>query len=186
MNRVLRISIPAVLAVGIGGAPALAGNDGGMGQGMGGGMMMDDHSAMGAGMGEQHGDMMMQPGAMQRLGLDNEQRERMRELRREHLATRAEHQARMLELREEMHALMAAQRPDPDAVQALHARMGEHHGRMMADRMRMRNAMHDLLTEEQRERMQEMRQRGMGMQGGQGKGHGQRQQGQGEHGHGQQ
>ena len=191
MKQLLRISVPAIAALMITGTGlALAGNHGGqghgqsqgMGQGMGSGMMMDDRPMMGSGMGRQHGAMMMmQPDAVHRLQLNAEQRERMREMRREHMADRAAQQARMMELREEMHDLMAADRPDPDEIEALHGRMASEHGRVIADEVRMNNAMHDLLTEEQRERMQEMQSRGTGMQGGQGQG----QRGQGQRGQGQ-
>jgi len=184
MKPIVRITVPAVLAAGLLAAAgaAVAGSygerQGGMGYGSGmgpgmGAMMTEDCPMGGMGMGR-HGDrMMMSPGAMHRLDLDEDQRERMREMRREQMVEHAERQARMLELREDMDALLREEQPDPDAVEDLHARMAEHHGRMLADRVRMRNAMHDLMTDEQRERMREMRQRGdrgMGMHRGQGQG----------------
>lgn len=183
MKQILRTSLPAVAFVAVVGGTTLAvaggtghGQGMGYGMGMGGGMMMEDCPQMGQAMGMGRGGagMMMEPGSMARLGLDDDQRERMRTMRREHMAERAERRARMLELREDMHALMAADRPDPDEIEALHARMAEHRGRMLADRVRMRNGMLDLLDGEQRERMREMHERRMGDGMGGGMGRGQR------------
>ena len=44
-------------------------------------------------------------------------------------------------------------RPDPDAVREIHGRMAEIHGEMLVERVRMRNAIYDLLTDEQREQL---------------------------------
>lgn len=44
-------------------------------------------------------------------------------------------------------------RPDPDAVGEIHGRMAELHGEMLVSRVRMRNAIYDLLTDEQREQL---------------------------------
>jgi len=40
-------------------------------------------------------------------------------------------------------------------VQELHGRMAELQGEMMAEMVRMRNAMHDLMTDEQREQLRQ-------------------------------
>lgn len=78
----------------------------------------------------------------------------------------------MLDLRDEMHALMAGQRPDPEAVRELHGRMADLQGEMMANRIRLQNEMQDMLTDEQRDqmrgRMQEWRGHMNGSRGGRG------------------
>ncbi|PWG64514.1 Spy/CpxP family protein refolding chaperone [Sediminicurvatus halobius] len=130
----------------------------GMGMMQGGGMGMP-----GMGMG------LSGPGAgmMSGLELEDEQQERMRERRSEFRREQLTRMADMLDLRDEMHALMAEQRPDPEAVRELHGRMADIRGEMMAERVRMRNAIQDMLTEEQRQRMHEYRQGGRGMPGSQ-------------------
>jgi Spy/CpxP family protein refolding chaperone len=50
---------------------------------------------------------------------------------------------------------MQAERPEPEEVQALHGQMATLHGEMMAEMVRMRNTMHDLLTDEQRQQLQQ-------------------------------
>ncbi|MDN3519050.1 hypothetical protein QWY84_15640, partial [Aquisalimonas lutea] len=73
----------------------------------------------------------------------------------EHRQERFARMADMLDLRDEMHVLMAEQRPDPEAVRELHGRMADLHGDMMAERIRLQNDMQDMLTDEQREQMRE-------------------------------
>jgi Spy/CpxP family protein refolding chaperone len=127
----------------------MMGGQGGMGPGMmmggqgdmGPGMMMGGHGGMGPG-------MMM--GGMADL-LDEEQLNDLREMRKEHRSAHFEDMARMLNLRDDMMLLMQAERPDPEEVQALHGQMATLHGEMMADKVRLRNQMQDLLTDEQRE-----------------------------------
>ncbi len=160
------IGLALVLGSGAGGV-ALA--HGMMGGGMHGGMMggggmaaqcpmmggqqMMPMQDMGMGMGMPHGSMMR--GMADRLDLDDAQSDAMRQLRSEHRRTHMARMADIMDLKDEMHALMAGDRPDPDAVQALHGRIAELHGEMLADGVRMRNSLRDLLTEEQRAQMQE-------------------------------
>ena len=118
----------------------------GGGMGMHGGMMQGGAMDMYGGM-----------GLMRRLDLDEEQQIRLRERRSEHRHQQFSRMAEMMDLRDEMHALMHSERPDPDAVRELHGRMAELHGDMMADRIRLRNEMQDMLTDEQREQMRERR-----------------------------
>lgn len=123
-----------------------------MGQGMmGGGMDMMGPGMMGGGMG-----MMMDPAMM--FDLTEEQRQEMRsmqrDMRREHMNTMLD----VMDLRDEMWEEMLADRPDPERVRELHSQMAEHHGEIMESRVEMRNRMYDLLTDEQREQMREMRQ----------------------------
>ena len=177
-NRGYKAALGLVLLLGAG-TVGIAGAQGMMGGGMHGGgegSMMQDCPMMGGDSGGMQG--MMGPGMdmsgkgmhggmgmMQGLDLDDDQQASMRERRSEHRHQQFGRMAEMMDLREEMHALMQAERPDPDAVRELHGRMAEIHGDMMADRIRLRNDMHDMLTDEQRRQMREHMQkerRGMG------------------------
>jgi periplasmic protein CpxP/Spy len=93
-------------------------------------------------------------GMMQEM-LEPEQRAEMRELMQEHRPAQFERMGRLMNLRDDLMAEMHGERPDPEAVQELHGRMAELHGEMMAEMVRMRNAMHDLLTDEQRQQLQQ-------------------------------
>lgn len=125
----------------------MGGNQGGMSPGMmkgmmGGGMMPCPMMGGGAGMG-----MMSM--------LDDEQRSAMRELMQEHRPAQFERMGQMMNLRDDLMAEMHGERPDPDEVQALHGQMAELHGEMMAEMVRMRNAMHDLMSDEQRQQLEQ-------------------------------
>ena len=122
-----------------------SGGQGGMGPGMMGGMMgggMMPCPMMGEGMG-----MMSM--------LDPDQRSQMRELMQEHRPAQFERKGRLMNLRDDLMAEIHGERPDPEAVQELHGRMAELQGEMMAEMVRMRNAMHDLMTDEQREQLRQ-------------------------------
>jgi hypothetical protein len=137
----------------------MAGGQGGMGPGM----MRGGQSGMGTGMmkGMMGGGMMPCPmmggagmGAMHEM-LEPEQRNEMRKLVQEHRPAHFERMGRMMNLRDELMAEMQQSRPDPEEVKKRHASMAELRGEMMAEMVRMRNAMHDLMTEEQREELRE-------------------------------
>lgn len=121
------------------------------GPGMMGGCLDMGPGMMGGGMG-----MMMDPSLM--LDLTEEQRQEMqsiqRDMRREHMNVMLD----IMDLRDEMRDEMLADRPDPERVRELHSQMAEHHGEIMESRVEMRNRMYDLLTDEQRDQMREMRQ----------------------------
>ncbi|MCE9683435.1 Spy/CpxP family protein refolding chaperone [Halomonas alkalisoli] len=136
---------------GMGPGMMMGGGQGGMGPGMMGGGMMPC-PMMGGGQGGM-GPGMMGGGMMTML--DAEQRSEMRELMQEHRPAQFERMGRVMNLRDDLMAAMQAERPDPDDVQALHAQMAEIQGEMMAEMVRMRNAMHDLMTDEQREQWQQ-------------------------------
>ncbi|WFM71297.1 periplasmic heavy metal sensor [Halomonas sp. CKK8] len=149
----------------------MMGGQGGMGPGMmmggqggmGPGMMMGDQGGMGPGMmmGGQGGmmpcPMMANLGAMGGMGgmLDEEQSSALREMRREHRSAQLERMGEMMNLRDDMLLLMQAERPDPEEVQALHGQMATLQGEMMADKVRMRNRMQDLLSDKQREQLKQ-------------------------------
>ncbi|WP_081195064.1 Spy/CpxP family protein refolding chaperone [Halomonas sp. BC1] len=136
--------------------------EGGMGPGMMGGMMGGGgQGGMGPGMmgGMMGGGMMPCPMMGEGMGmmsmLDPDQRSQMRELMQDHRPAQFERKGRLMNLRDDLMAEMHGERPDPEAVQELHGRMAELHGEMMAEMVRMRNAMHDLMTDEQREQLQQ-------------------------------
>lgn len=140
--------------------PMMGGGPGGM-PGMKGGMGMPGKGMPGMGMGMHPG-----MGMMRGLELDEEQQTQLRERRSEYRHQQFPRKAEMMDLREEMHALMHAERPDPDAVREVHGRMADLHGDMLAERIRLRNDLQDMLTDEQRHRMRErMQQPRDGMEG---------------------
>ncbi|TDR52732.1 heavy-metal resistance protein [Halomonas ventosae] len=94
------------------------------------------------------------PGGLHQL-FDEEQRKAAQELMQEHRPAQVERMNRMMELREEMFTQMQQERPDPEKVQALHTRMAELQGEMMADQLRLHHQMQDLLTDEQRQRLRQ-------------------------------
>ena len=114
---------------------------GGYGQGMGPGMM-------GGGIG---------PYASGVLGLSEEQRNRLEEIQRENAR---QHWQLMQELREKRHAMMDLYREgrvDPEELGEAYDGVADAERRMLEHGARMRNRMHEVLTEEQRERLEEMR-----------------------------
>ncbi|ABI56735.1 Spy/CpxP family protein refolding chaperone [Alkalilimnicola ehrlichii MLHE-1] len=178
MNRGYKAALGLVLLVGAGvvGIAGAQGMQGMMGGGhgaqgiQGGGMgMMQDCPMMGGASGGMQGTMSRGMhgggqggmgmhggvGMMRGLDLDEDQQAQLRERRSEHRHKQFRRMAEMMDLREEMQALLGAERPDPDAVRELHDRMADLHGDMMVDRIRLRNDMQDILTDEQRERMRE-------------------------------
>lgn len=146
-------------ALGIASAHGTQGTMGGSQSGMG---MMQ-----GGGIGMMSGGTGMMPG----LDLNAEQQSQMRELRSEHRKQQLTRMGNMLDLRDEMHMLMAEQRPDPEAVQEHHGRMADLQGEMLANRIRLRNEIQDMLTDEQRDQMRGRMQQQRGhMEGGRGSG----------------
>ncbi len=156
-----RTALALVLALGAGLAttalahPPGGGTMGGAGFMHQGGMM--PHGAMadaphGYGMGMM-GQMHPGIGMMRGIDLDDEQRARLSELRSEHRRVQFARMAQLMDLRDEMLNLMSADQPDPEAVKDVHAQMADLRGEMLADQVRLRNAMHEVLTEEQRQRL---------------------------------
>lgn len=138
--------------------------DGMMGRsGMGGmmqscAMMRGGAHGMGGMMGQHSSGMipgMMAPMDLSGADLTAEQREQARELRQTHREEHFQRMARMVNLREDMHALMQNDTPDPDAAQELHGRMAAVHGEILAENIRLRNAMREMLTQEQRETLRQ-------------------------------
>ncbi|MBB3189272.1 Spy/CpxP family protein refolding chaperone [Halomonas cerina] len=128
---------------------------------MGPGMMGPGYGQMGPGMmGPGYGQM--GPGAMGGGAgsglwqlLDDEQRSTMQELRQQYHAVQQGRMEEVHKLREELTQLMQQERPDPKEVQRIHTRLAELQGTMMADRVRLHNAMQELLTDEQRKRLRQ-------------------------------
>ncbi|MGR4069105.1 Spy/CpxP family protein refolding chaperone [Billgrantia sp. C5P2] len=147
---------PGMMGGGMG--PGMMG--GGMGPGMMGGGMGPGMMGGGMGPGMMGGGMMpcpmMSGGGKDMLPmLDQEQRSEYRELMKEHRPAQFERMGQLMNLRDDLMAALHVERPDPEEIQALHGQMAELHGEMMAEMVRMRNAMHDLMTEEQREQLQQ-------------------------------
>ncbi|WP_404296546.1 Spy/CpxP family protein refolding chaperone [Halomonas sp.] len=156
---------PGMMGSGQGGmGPGMMGyGQGGMGPGMmgygqggmGPGMMGYGQGGMGPGM--MMGNMMPCPMMGESMGmmssLDPDQRSQMRELMQAHRPAQFERMGKLMDLRLDMMEAMHGERPDPERLQALHAQMAELQGETMAAMMRMRNAMHDLLTDEQRQQL---------------------------------
>ncbi|HSH57776.1 MAG TPA: Spy/CpxP family protein refolding chaperone [Halomonas sp.] len=143
---------PGMMGYGQGGmGPGMMGyGQGGMGPGygqggMGPGMMGYGQGGMGPGM--------MGYGMLQ--DLDAEQRNELRELMQQHRPAQFERMGKMMDLRMELMAVMHAEAPDAEQIKSLHSQMGELRGEMMAEMVRMRARMFDLLSDEQRERLQQ-------------------------------
>ncbi|MDZ7788337.1 MAG: periplasmic heavy metal sensor [Halofilum sp. (in: g-proteobacteria)] len=122
-----------------------------MGQGMGPGMM---GQGMGPGM---MGQGMMGPYVSGVLGLSDDQRRQMEEIQRENAS---EHWQMMQEMQQHRGNMMEAydqDAPDPDAVGDAFSRMMETRRGMIEQQVRMQNRMREVLTEEQRKRLDEMR-----------------------------
>lgn len=141
-------------------AQGMMGDQAGQGRSMMGGMMGGGQGGMGLGMmgGMVGGGMMpcpMMGGASMGMMsmLDDDQRSEMRELMQEHRPAQFERKGRLMNLRDDLMAEMHGDRPDPDEVQTLHGQIAELHGEMMAEMVRMRNAMHDLMSDEQRQQL---------------------------------
>ena len=94
---------------------------------------------------------------MLREVLDPEQHDEMRALMQEHRPAQFERMGRLMNLREDLMAELRGERPDPEEGQALHGRMAELHGEMMAERVRLENTMNDLLTDEQRQQVEQVK-----------------------------
>ena len=124
-------------------------------------MGMDGH-AMGEGM---MGQGMM--GSMQhgmRAGLSNQQKAEMAKMREEFLPLMGELRGKMQALHEQMQAMHQSGSIDDAAIDSLADRKGELMAEMIKMRSRHQAKMQSLLTEEQRNQMQQ-RHQGMGMMG---------------------
>lgn len=157
----------AASGTGIAFAQGMMGDQAGQGRsmmegGMGSGMMGGGQGGMGPGMmGEMMGGGMMPCPMMggASMGMmsmfDDDQRSEMRELMQEHRPAQFERMGRMMNLRDDLMAELHGDRPAPDEVQTLHGQMAELHGEMMAEMVRMQNAIHDLMSDEQRQQLEQ-------------------------------
>lgn len=118
------------------------GMQGGMMSGMGGGMM-DSCPMMEGGMGMMGSDMHAQ--------LTPEQHLEVRQLRHAHRPIQFEQMGQLMNLREDLMDKMSSDRPNPDEIKALHSQIAEMHGEMLVARIKLNNAIQDLLTDEQRQ-----------------------------------
>lgn len=127
----------------------------GPGKGMGSGKGMGPGKGMGHGKGMGPGMGMMQEMRAMREMLSDQQRGELNELMQEHRPAQTERREQMMDLREDMMAEFARDRPDPDTVREMHGRMAQIRGQMLAEQVRMRNAMYGLLTDDQRQQLRD-------------------------------
>lgn len=168
--RGLGVGIAAAALLAAGGAAAQPDERPGKGPMMGGGnphalhggqVMMLQHLPPGLGYGSGWGWMRggfeggfgdpMSP--LWDLELKGERLAQMRQLRREHRELEAEKGVELAGMRDEMAELLAVEQPDPEAVRELHANMAEIEGRLLAERVRLRNDMLELLDDDQRQEL---------------------------------
>jgi len=157
-KKAVPLALALTFALGAGGTGVTLAQDrdgGMMGDESGMGMMHREGGMgmMGHGQGMGPGKQLMQEMHAMREMLSAEQPDELRELMQEHHPAQFERMGQAKGLREELMAELQQERPDPDAVHEIHGRMAEIHGAMMVERVRMRNSMYDLLTDEQREQL---------------------------------
>ena len=156
-------------AMGMGQMPMMGGGHMGM---MGGGhmgMMGGGHMGM---MGGGHMGMMM---GFEKLGLTDEQREQIGEIKHKLHKQHWSIMGQMIDVKEELRKAHSGDMPDPKAVGAVYGKMFDLQRQMIEARMEAKNLAFDLLTEEQVAQMKSMKQARRGMM----QGHGGKMQGKG-------
>jgi len=88
-------------------------------------------------------------------GLTEEQRTEMRSIQREARRQNMETMLDIMDLRDDMHEAMAADRPDPRTIRELQEAMSQKQGQLLESSVETRNRIYDLLTEEQQEQLRE-------------------------------
>jgi len=142
----------------------------GMGPGMTGGMayagMMGAHGTMGYGpglMGFGHGlGMMGDFGPLAALDLNEEQRRTIREIRRELRRLQWELAGKMLDEHAQLEKVYAEEKPDPKRAGEIYARIAKLQQQSLEAQLSARNRLHDVLTAEQRERLEQWWRGGFG------------------------
>jgi periplasmic protein CpxP/Spy len=120
--------------------------------GMMGGTGMGGMGMMGQGMG------MMGPGGMGMMGLyqldlTEEQMGQIRTIQRDARRQHMEIMLDMMDIRDDLMAAMAADRPDSEKVRELQKNISEKQGDMLESAIEIRNKIYDLLNEDQREQL---------------------------------
>ncbi|MFC6673071.1 Spy/CpxP family protein refolding chaperone [Marinobacterium aestuariivivens] len=157
------VTAPAALAHGqygmggpmMGGGYGGHGMMGGYGMGMGPGMMGGYGMGMGPGMMEGFGS----PGMA--LDLDKEQRQKMRDLQNEMHEKQWALMTRMHEEHNRLRELYSADELDPKAIGEQQQKLFDLHRQMTENRIETQNRMEQVLTPEQREKVQSFRHGGM-------------------------
>lgn len=130
------------------------------GQGMG--MMGPGMGMMGAGempcpimnqMG--YGMGMGMAGPMNLPNLTGEQQSKVRAIQREMRREHMEKMMDMMDIRDDIMAEMASERPDPKKIREMQGSMSQMQGEMLESTVNNRNRIYDLLTEEQRKQIRE-------------------------------
>ncbi|KPV39648.1 hypothetical protein AN478_11025 [Thiohalorhabdus denitrificans] len=133
--------------------PVLANEHGGHGKmGGGHGMMMD-----GGGKGMMPGDKMMK--VMHALDLDEEQVQEMTDIHKKLAEHMAGTKVEMQQLRWQMGQEMRKDEPSPEEVGRIHDQISAKKKSMLQEKVRTRNEMMGILSEEQREKLKQMKQR---------------------------
>jgi Spy/CpxP family protein refolding chaperone len=116
--------------------------------------------------------------AMRALDLSPEQADRIAAIQRDFQVAKADTKAQVMPLKFRIFQALEADRPDAQTVQDLFGKVFEHKQAMVGRRIRTANRIRDVLTPDQWQRYQEMRQahgghaKGRHGKGGKGKGHG--------------
>ncbi|HSP56983.1 MAG TPA: hypothetical protein VLO12_01615 [Halomonas sp.] len=139
----------------------MGGGQGGMGSGM---MMGGGQGGMGSGMMMGGGQGGMSPGMMSGnmpcpmmdgthllmlQQLESEQQSELRELMQSHRPAQFERLGQMMNLHDDLVVLMHSERPSPEEVKEQHARMSELQGEMLAEHVRLQNAIKEAMSDEQ-------------------------------------
>lgn len=123
------------------------------GQGMGmmgaGEMPCPIMNQMGYGMG------MGMAGPMNLPNLTGEQQSKIRAIQREMRREHMEKMMDMMDIRDDIMAEMASERPDPKKIREMQGSMSQMQGEMLESTVNNRNRIYDLLTEEQRKQIRE-------------------------------
>jgi len=85
----------------------------------------------------------------------NEIRAKQRQARREHMDLMLD----TMDIRDDLRQALAEERPDPAKVRRLQESISQKQGEMLESSIKHRNEIYDMLTEEQRQQLRELRQR---------------------------
>lgn len=92
-------------------------------------------------------------------GLTEEQQREIARLQREIRRRNMENWIDIMDIRDDILIEMTAERPDPEKIRELHARMGRKQGEMLEAVVENRNRIYDLLTQAQQEQVREYQRR---------------------------
>ena len=120
--------------------------------------------------------MLMNPWVQEELGFTAEQTEKLSQIITDHMTATATIRADLMAKRLELRTELNKDKPDMKAVEKLTGEIGNLQARMLMERIRMEVAIKNLLTEEQKAKLKELKAikpgkgKGKGGKGGKGKG----------------